>query len=107
MSSRIATFISPVALLLFSGCGGGGGGGGGGAVTTWTQWSAGIQGATVHAIQVTAAAIYLGTDRDGIYRSIDGGTTWQSMSNGMPDLLPQVNEPLLGKARCSPLQSIP
>lgn len=53
-------------------------------------WSAiGPDGGAVAALAVDPAdaqAVYAGTSRDGVFKSLDGGLTWSAANRGLPDL---------------------
>lgn len=48
--------------------------------------SGGLKGQTVNAITKTGDALFVGTEASGAYRSMDGGTTWTSVSAGLTNL---------------------
>jgi hypothetical protein len=47
----------------------------------------GLEIVDIHALDANGAAFLLLTDRDGFYRSLDGGKTWTNFNHGEPRLL--------------------
>ena len=89
MNSRLAWsvryLLTCAAVAPIAGCGGSGGGSGGGTAT-WASSAAGLEGGNTLCVAFDGGATwYAGTDSQGVYRSVDGGTTWIAISNGLPD----------------------
>lgn len=56
---------------------------------TWTPLNNGIEGLIVYAVAYNpddTTQLFAGTDTDGVYKSSDGGATWELMSDGLESL---------------------
>jgi hypothetical protein len=58
----------------------------GAAGTSWRLLGGPLSGPATHIIAVNDSLLILGTDTAGVFRSTDGGRTWESLNAGLPDV---------------------